>query len=129
MPPIYPNGSQSTQEWTFRGESGAGWLRVFPYLLLNGRRRRRKPAYSVDSAGHWTLVRRPAAPERKEPAAPERKQDAIEHVARTLLALMTGGQNRGDEIIPPTGLRSPRLVLKDGYEAVLRREKRIGISK
>jgi ATP-dependent Lhr-like helicase len=45
---------------------------------FNGRRRRRKPAYSIDSAGRWALVRRPAAPERKE--------DAIEHIARTLLA-------------------------------------------
>jgi ATP-dependent helicase Lhr and Lhr-like helicase len=46
---------------------------------FNGRRRRhRKPAYSVDSAGRWALIRRPAATERKE--------DTIEHVARTLLA-------------------------------------------
>ena len=45
---------------------------------FNGRRRRRKPAYSIDSAGRWALVRRPAAPERKE--------DALEHIARTLLA-------------------------------------------
>jgi ATP-dependent Lhr-like helicase len=46
---------------------------------FNGRRRRhRKPVYSVDSAGRWALVRRPAATERKE--------DTIEHVARTLLA-------------------------------------------
>jgi ATP-dependent Lhr-like helicase len=45
---------------------------------FNGRRRRRKPAYSIDSAGRWALVRRPAAPERKE--------DAIEHIARALLA-------------------------------------------
>jgi hypothetical protein len=37
-----------------------------------------KPAYSIDSAGRWALVRRPAAPERKE--------DAIEHIARALLA-------------------------------------------
>ena len=44
---------------------------------FNGRRRRRTPAYSIDSAGRWALVRRAAAPERKE--------DAIEHVAHALL--------------------------------------------
>src|SRR5262249_15518522 len=44
----------------------------------NGRRRRRTPAYSIESARRWALVRRPAAPERKE--------DAIEHVAHTLLS-------------------------------------------
>jgi ATP-dependent Lhr-like helicase len=44
---------------------------------FNGRRRRRTPAYSIESAGRWALVRRPAAAERKE--------DAVEHVARTLL--------------------------------------------
>jgi ATP-dependent helicase Lhr and Lhr-like helicase len=38
--------------------------------LLNGRRRRRKPAYSIDSAGRWALVRRPATPERKEGCRP-----------------------------------------------------------
>ena len=42
-----------------------------------GRRRRRGPAYSIHSAGRWALVRRAAAPERKE--------DALEHIARTLL--------------------------------------------
>jgi ATP-dependent Lhr-like helicase len=42
------------------------------------RRRHRKPSYSVDSAGRWALIRRPAATEQKE--------DTIEHVARTLLA-------------------------------------------
>ena len=35
------------------------------------------PAYSINSAGRWALVRRPAPSERKE--------DSIEHVARTLL--------------------------------------------
>ena len=45
---------------------------------FNGRRRRRRPAYSIDSAGRWALVRRPAAPERKE--------DAIDHIAHTLLS-------------------------------------------
>jgi ATP-dependent Lhr-like helicase len=44
---------------------------------FNERRRRRSPAYSIESAGRWALVGRPAAP--------ERKQDVIEHVARTLL--------------------------------------------
>ena len=44
---------------------------------FNGRRRRRTSAYSIESAGRWALVRRPAAPERKE--------DAIEHIALTLL--------------------------------------------
>jgi hypothetical protein len=38
--------------------------------LLNGRRRRRKPAYSIDLAGRWALVRRPAAHERKEGCHP-----------------------------------------------------------
>jgi ATP-dependent Lhr-like helicase len=46
---------------------------------FNGRRRRRAPAYNIDSAGRWSLVRRLAAPERKK------EDDAIEHVARTLL--------------------------------------------
>ncbi len=45
----------------------------------NGRRRRRQVAYGMDAAGRWAMVRRPAA-------AAERKEDAIEHVARTLLA-------------------------------------------
>src|SRR5262249_23422103 len=46
---------------------------------FHGRRRRhRKPTCSVDSAGRWALIRRPAATERKE--------GTIKHVARTLLA-------------------------------------------
>jgi ATP-dependent Lhr-like helicase len=48
----------------------------------NGQRRRRKAAAAMEDAGRWTLVRRAAAPDRKD----ERKDDAIEHVARTLLA-------------------------------------------
>ena len=45
----------------------------------NGRRRRRQALYGMDAAGRWAMVRRPAA-------AAERKAEAIEHVARTLLA-------------------------------------------
>jgi ATP-dependent Lhr-like helicase len=44
----------------------------------NARRRRRKAPFGMEDAGRWALVRRSAAAERKE--------DAIEHVARTLLA-------------------------------------------
>ena len=44
----------------------------------NGRRRRRTVAFGIEDAGRWALVRRSAAA--------ERNGDAIEHVARTLLA-------------------------------------------
>jgi ATP-dependent Lhr-like helicase len=43
----------------------------------NGRRRRRTAAFGMEDAGRWALVRRAAA---------ERNGEAIEHVARTLLA-------------------------------------------
>ncbi|MDP9138226.1 MAG: ATP-dependent DNA helicase, partial [Pseudomonadota bacterium] len=43
----------------------------------NGRRRRRTVSFGMEDAGRWALVRRVAA---------ERNGDAIEHVARTLLA-------------------------------------------
>ena len=42
--------------------------------------------YSIDSAGRWALVRRPAAP--------EREQDAIDHIAHTLLARYGVGSRR-----------------------------------
>ena len=44
----------------------------------NGRRRRRTASFGMENAGRWAMVRRSAAAERKD--------DAIEHVARTLLA-------------------------------------------
>jgi ATP-dependent Lhr-like helicase len=43
-----------------------------------GRRRRRTAAFGMENAGRWALVRRSAGAERND--------DAIEHVARTLLA-------------------------------------------
>ncbi len=45
---------------------------------LNGRRRRRRGAFAMDEAGRWAMVRRPAIAERKD--------DAVEHIARALLA-------------------------------------------
>jgi ATP-dependent Lhr-like helicase len=45
---------------------------------LSHGRRRRKAAFGMADAGRWALVRRPAAAERRD--------DAIEHIARTLLA-------------------------------------------
>jgi ATP-dependent Lhr-like helicase len=44
----------------------------------NGRRRRRTVSFGMEDAGRWALVRRAAAA--------ERNGDAIEHIARTLLA-------------------------------------------
>ena len=44
----------------------------------NGRRRRRTASFGMENAGRWAMVRRSAAA--------ERNGDAIEHVARTLLA-------------------------------------------
>ena len=44
----------------------------------NGRRRRRTASFGMESAGRWALVRRSAAA--------ERNGNAVEHVARTLLA-------------------------------------------
>ena len=44
----------------------------------NGRRRRRTASFGMENAGRWGMVRRSAVAERKD--------DAIQHVARTLLA-------------------------------------------
>ena len=63
---------------------------------FNGRRRRRRPAYSIDSAGRWALVRRPAAPERKE--------DAIDH-SRTRCSRATASYSGDCWSVRPPGCR------------------------
>jgi len=53
--------------------------------LGDGKRRRRTALFSIEDAGRWALVRRPARKPATGRGIDEPDQDVVEHVARTLL--------------------------------------------